>query len=196
MMKNIFVAVFTLLFSLISQATEFQWETIRFEHSNKWSMLTNHTVKGAKVIRLSHEVSDSYPLSVMFSFIPKTSAYASKFEMNQGVSANVIAANFAWPLVQRFSKQSTRDNLLVSFNEVLVGKTLTSGAMMMVPTPQKQIYISAQAFYLDKPNYYIVGSVVSRIDRGVMRHSIDYAKRIDSAYEMLKSVSVDFDVEN
>lgn len=179
--------------SFVVKAKEYQWQSIRFEHSDSWSILTNRTIKGAKVVRLNHKVVDSYPLSIMFSFIPKSSLYAENFSLDHGVSANVIATNFSWPLVQRFSKETSKDNLLVSFNEVLVGKTLSPGAMMMVPTPQKRIFISAQTFYLEKSNYYIVGSIISRIDKGIMRHSTDYAKRIDSAYSILKSLSVDFD---
>lgn len=187
------LALLTLLLSFTTQATEYQWTTIRFEHSKPWSVMTNHTIKGAKIVRLNYEAADNYPLSIMLSFIPKTSALATEFELKQGVSGNVIAANFAWPLLQRFSKEVTRDNLFISFNEILVGNRLSPGAMMLVPSPQKKVYISAQAFYLDKPNYYVLGSIISRADRGKMRHSKGYTKGIDSAYKILKSVSVDYD---
>ncbi len=181
------------LFSTTANAIEYQWQSVRFEHGKTWSLLTDRTVKGAKVIHLSHDVSDSYPLSIMLSIIPKTSFYAERFQLNGNVSANVIAANFSWPFIQRFSKESTRDNRLISFNEILVGKTLSPGALVMVPTPQKRIFISAQTFYLDKLNYFVVGSIVTRVDQGIMRHSNEYAKRVDSAYQLLKSLSIDYD---
>ena len=182
-----------LIFSSWSvNAASYQWKSIRFEHTKSWSILTDRTVKGAKVLRLRHNIVDSYPLSVMLSFVPKSSHYADRFEL-KNVSENVMAANFSWPLIKRFSKESSKDNMLISFNEVLVGQQLSPGAMIMVPTPQKHIFISAQTFYVDKPNYYVVGSIISRIDKGIMRHSTDYAQRIDSAYQILKSVSVDYD---
>jgi hypothetical protein len=184
---------FVLCWGSVANAAQYQWQSIRFEHGDMWSLLTDRTVKGAKVIHLSHDISDSYPLSVLLSFVPKTSYYAEKLQLKGNISANVMAANFSWPFIQRFSKESSLENRLVSFNEVLVGNTLSSGALVTVPTPQDRIFISAQTFYVDKPNYYIVGSVVTRIDKGVMRHSAEYAKRIDRAYQLIKSVSVDYD---
>lgn len=176
-----------------ANATTYQWQSIRFEHGDMWSILTDRTVKGARVIHLSHDISDSYPVSILLSFVPKASYYAEKFQLNDSISANVMAANFSWPFIQRFSKESTLENRLISFNEVLVGKSLCPGAVVTVPTPQERIYISAQTFYVDKPNYYVLGSIVTRIDKGVMRYSKDYGNRIDRAYQLLKTVSVDFD---
>ena len=174
-------------------AADYHWRSVSFAHGDKWSILTDRTVKGARIIHLSYDISDSYPLSVLLSFVPKASDYAEYLDLESNVSANVEAVDFSWPFIQRFSKGSSLDNCLISFNEILVGSTLSSGALVTVATPQANIFISAQTFYVEKPNYYVLGSVVTRIDRGVMRNSIEYAKRLDEAYQLLKSVSVDFD---
>lgn len=193
-MKIIWLSVFMLMSTLsTAYAADYHWQSISFKHGEKWSILTDRTVKGARIIHLSYDISDSYPLSVLLSFVPKTSDYAQYLDLQSNVSANVKAADFSWPFIQRFSKGSSLDNCLISFNEILVGNTLSSGALVTVPTPQMNIFISAQTFYVEKPNYYVLGSVVTRVDQGVMRHSKEYAKRLDEAYQLLKSVSVDFD---
>jgi len=174
----------------IAHAKQYNWQDISFNYSKNWSMLTNRTINGTKMVHLSYKTSDGYPLSIMFGFIPKTVKGATHLIIRRGRSANVIAANFSWPIIKRFSKQTSKINQIVSFNEVMVANKLSPGALVLTPTPQKSIYISAQAFYLEETDYYIVGSIITRVDKGIMRRSNSYIGRISSAYKLLNSIKI------
>ena len=182
----IFISCWILLGTVYAKS--YQWQQIRFEYSNIWEVVTNRTVNGNRIIRLSQQVQDSYPLSIMLSFIPKSIKGNQHFDTNNGMPGGIKAVDYAWPLIKRFANIREKSDLLVTFNQVLVSNNLASGALVLVPTPKKGIYISGQTFYLAKRDYYILGCVISRVDKGVMRRSSDYAKRIKSAYILLRNL--------
>lgn len=186
-----FFLIIVLLASIsLAHAKQYEWQDISFAYSNKWSMLTNRTVNDTKILHLSYKTSDAYPVSIMVGFIPKNVKGAKRLEIRRGRSANVIAANFSWPIIKRFSKQTSKTNQIVSFNEVMVANKLSHGALVLTPTPKQRIYISAQTFYLEETDYYIVGSVITRVDKGMMRRSNSYIARISSAYKLLNTIKI------
>jgi uncharacterized membrane protein len=182
--------VLGLMISFTVHANQYNWQSVSFNYSSNWSILTNRIVNGTKMLHLSYKTTDGYPVSIILGFIPKNIKGAKNFSIKRGRSGNVIAANFSWPIIKRFSKQTSKNNLIVSFNKLMVANKLTDGALVLTPTPQDRIYISAQTFYLNKADYYIIGSVISRVDKGIMRRSNSYVARISSAYKLLNTIEI------
>lgn len=189
MYKGILV-ILSLFVSFSVHAERYNWQAVSFDYSSDWSMLTNRTINGTKMLHLSYKTTDDYPVSIMIGFIPSNVKGAKNLSIKRGRSASVIAANFSWPIIKKFSKQTSKNNLLTSFNEIMVANKLSAGALVLTSTPQKRVYISAQTFYLKEANYYIVGSIISRVDKGIMRRSNLYQSRISGAYKLLNSIKI------
>ena len=188
--------IFTVLCMLVSlcchtsYAKQFDWQKISFEYTEDWDIYTNRTVGGNHFMHLVHKARDGYPVSIMLSFIPKAIKGNQHYVTSPSKTASIIAAEYIWPIIRRYANLSSKDKILITFNAIAVGDRLAKGAVIMAPTPQSNIYISGQTFYVDKGEYFIIGCVISRVDRGVMRRSVSYDGRISSAYALLKSLQV------
>lgn len=185
------VIIGLMCFSNTIYATAYFWQKVSFKYPNTWSIATDRVIKGGiKVIHIKRKREDSYPISVMLVLIPKVSKGANLFKIKQHQSINVVAVDFIWPLIQRYANLPSRKELITSFNQIMVAKTLTAGALILAPTPQKKIFISGQTFSLEKAQYYVLGCLITRVDKGVMRRSHSYAQRIKEAYQLINNINI------
>ena len=185
----IFITIILCLIALKSHGKVLKWQDIAVTYPDKtWSILTSQTIKKVKILHLHQSQHDGYPISIFMGFIPKKSRLAKYFTVTKGRSANIIGVNFSWPVIKRFAGDVVLTERLISFNEIEVSKRLTPGALLMLPTPQSHIFVSAQTFYLDSKDFYIIGTVITRVDKGTVRRSQAYSDRIDSAYQLLANI--------
>lgn len=179
------------LASVNSYARQYQWQSVSFLFDGKaWRILTDRTVKGVRLVHLRYLADDGYPLNIVLGLVPKKLKGANIFEVKRARSANVLAVDFAWPIIKRFAKANSKEQALISFNEVTIANQPAAGALMIVPTPKPKIYVSAQNFYLNAADYYILGTVITRIDKGTMRVIDSYAQRLARAYGLLKALKI------
>ncbi len=176
-------------FNLCSAKT-YKWQSVEIVYDKPWEVLTDKTINNMRMVHLDYKSSDNYPLSLMLSIIPKKSQDKKEHKDFLKVSANVAAVNFALPFLKRYAKLDNPDSMLVTFNGVNVGSSLASGALILVPTPKKKIYISAQSFFIASDKYYVLGMLITRVDKGIVRTSKEYARRVRSAYLLLQNMKL------
>lgn len=175
----------------LSVAGNYQWQGVGFNYPASWELLTDKEIKGSKIVHLSYVSEDSYPISIFLCLRPKRQFNKTAQVKGAELAANVKAEQFAWPLVQRFSKLDSKSETITSYNQIFVAGQRVPSALTIAPTPQKNILISSQSFYLETAHYEILGTLISRVNRGVIRKSPAYVNRINTAYDILATISLD-----
>ncbi len=175
--------------SLYAKEVRYSWKNISFTYRDNWNLMTGKNSDGSETIQLLQQADAKKAVNVYMKIIPKDSDAAKYFDSLELIP-NAMALNYFKAHLKNNLREVKGDDMVVSFNEIVVAFTITPSALITMPTAEKDVYVSAQTFYLNKPRYYILGMVVTQIDKNMENRGYDFSLSMASIYKTLAEIKI------